>query len=243
MKRHIKRIRRAEETIIGAFEKLKIFERLSVNELQRLYEQTKVLRIKRTGSIVVEGEPTQRLYLLLSGIVKVSIVNEEARLVLQGVIVAGEIFGLHSLAQQPAHSFRCNAFTDCVIAQIPTRTFCQIVLPREPFDSFKAVIEMSLGRWWWGLPVWYSRMTRLSVHDRVIAMLEELSRKFGVRDSRGIIINLALGRDALADLIGASRQTVSLEIEKLVRHGRLIRDGRRLLLTCVRARPSISGAL
>jgi hypothetical protein len=32
-------------------------------------------------------------------------------------------------------------------------------------------------------------------------------------------------------MIGASRQTVSLEIEDLVRRGKLIRDGRRLLVT------------
>ena len=40
---------------------------------------------------------------------------------------------------------------------------------RVPFDRFKSIIEMSLGRWWWGLPVWYSRTTRLSVRDRTMA--------------------------------------------------------------------------
>jgi CRP/FNR family transcriptional regulator, anaerobic regulatory protein len=213
-------------------QKLKMFAGLSANELQRLSAEMKLLRIKRRHSVLVEGRAANEMIcVLLSGVVKVSAINGELSPVLMGVVVAGEIFGLHSLLQEPVYRFQCEAFTDCVVAQIPGRAFCQIVLPGVPFDSFKLIIEMSLGRWWWGLPVWYSRMTRLSVHDRVIAMLLELGRKFGVLDSRGTIITLPLSRDGLAEMIGASRQTVSLEIEDLVRDGSLIRDGRRLLVT------------
>ena len=61
-------------------------------------------------------------------------------------------------------------------------------------------------------------------------MLLESSRQFGVADSRGMIINLRLRGDDLAELIGASRQSVSLEIEDL-RRGKVIRAGRRLLVT------------
>jgi DeoR/GlpR family transcriptional regulator of sugar metabolism len=46
-----------------------------------------------------------------------------------------------------------------------------------------------------------------------------------------MIINLRLRGDDLAELIGASRQTISLEIEDLVRRGKVIRDGKRLLMT------------
>jgi CRP/FNR family transcriptional regulator, anaerobic regulatory protein len=214
-----------------ALRKLKIFDEIPAADLKRLLARAKLLKIVRGRSIIVEGRSAnETICVLLSGVVKVSAVNSELTPVLMGVVVAGEVFGLHSLLHEPVHTFRCDAFTDCVVAQLPGRTFCQAVLPQVTFDQFRAIIEMSLGRWWWGLPIWYSRMTRLSVHDRVIAMLQELSRKFGVTDARGTIINLPLSRDGLAELIGASRQTVSLEIEDLVRRGWVIRDGRRLLL-------------
>jgi CRP-like cAMP-binding protein len=215
---------------LSVLRKLKIFQDLSTNELQNLSARMKLLRIKRSQSIIVEGLPAKDLYVLLSGVVKVSAMNGEPGPVLMGVIVAGEVFGLHSLLNEPVHTFQCDAFTDCVVGRIRAGAFSEIVT-RVSFDSFRSIIEMSLGRWWWGLPVWYSRMTRLSVHDRVITVLLELANKFGVVDSRGTIINLRLSRDDLAEMIGASRQTVSLEVEDLVRTGRLIRDGRRLLVT------------
>jgi CRP/FNR family cyclic AMP-dependent transcriptional regulator len=218
-----------EKLDANVFRKLKIFEGLSASELQNLAARMRPLRIKRSQTIVVEGLPANDLYVLLSGVVKVSATNAATRAVLMGVVVAGEIFGLHSLLRDPVHQFRCDAFTDCVVGRIQAREFCEAVA-RVPFDRFKNIIEMSLGRWWWGLPVWYSRMTRLSVRDRTMALLLELSRKFGVADSRGMIINLPLRGGDLAELIGASRQTVSLEIEDPVRRGKVIRDGRRLLL-------------
>jgi hypothetical protein len=105
---------------------------------------------------------------------------------LMGVVVAGEVFGLQSLLRNPVHKFQCDAFTDCVVGQIQAREFCETIA-RVPFNRFKDTIEMSLGRWWWGSPVWYSRMTRLPLRDRTMAMLLELSRKFGMADSRGMI--------------------------------------------------------
>jgi CRP-like cAMP-binding protein len=231
MKRHSETFIPYKDVPLEALQKLKLFDEISANDLKRLLARAKLLRIMRGRSIIVDGpSANEMICVLLSGVVKESAVNGELKPVLMGVVVAGEVFGLHSLLREPVHSFRCDAFTDCVVAQLPGRTFCQIVLPQVTFDQFRSIIEMSLGRWWWGLPIWYSRMTRLSVHDRVIAMLQELSRKFGVTDARGTIINLPLSRDGLAELIGASRQTVSLEIEDLVRRGRVIRDGRRLLV-------------
>ena len=219
----------SEKINLDVYRKLKLFEGLSAGELQALAVRIKQLRIKRGRTIVVEGLPGNDLYMLLSGVVKVSAMDGGSEAVLMGVVVAGEMFGFHSLLRKPAYKFRCNAFTDCLIGQIPARVFCEAVA-RVPFDRFKYIIESSLGRWWWGLPVWYSRMTRLSVRDRTMAMLLELSRQFGVADSRGTIINLRLRGDDLAELIGASRQTVSVEVEDLVRRGKVIRDGRRLLV-------------
>src|ERR1700722_10739745 len=131
--------------------KLKIFKRLSANDLQRLSAEMKLLRIKRRHSILVEGRAANEMIcVLLSGVAKVSAINGELSPVLMGVVVAGEIFGLHSLLQEPVFRFQCDAFTDCVVAQISGRSFCQIVLPGVSFDSFKSIMDMSLGRWWWG---------------------------------------------------------------------------------------------
>jgi CRP-like cAMP-binding protein len=83
-----------EKLDANVFRKLKIFEGLSASELQNLAARMRPLRIKRSQTIVVEGLPANDLYVLLSGVVKVSATNAATRAVLMGVVVAGEIFGL-----------------------------------------------------------------------------------------------------------------------------------------------------
>jgi CRP-like cAMP-binding protein len=75
----------------------------------------------------MEGLPANDLYVLLSGVVQVSATNGATGTVLMGIIVAGEIFGLHSLLRDPVYKIECNAFTDCVIGQIRAPEFCETV--------------------------------------------------------------------------------------------------------------------
>ena len=95
----------SEKISVAVFRRLKIFEGLSASELQNLATRMRPLRIKRSQSIIVEGLPANDLYVLLSGVVKVSATNGTSGAVLMGVIVAGEIFGLHSSC-----AIRCISF-------------------------------------------------------------------------------------------------------------------------------------
>ena len=50
------------------------------------------------------------------------------------------------------------------------------------------------------------------MHYQLASLLLELTEDFGVRDSRGVIINLKLTHKEMAALIGATRETVSFAI-------------------------------
>jgi signal-transduction protein with cAMP-binding, CBS, and nucleotidyltransferase domain len=106
MKRHPKTSVPHKEVALRELQKLRIFEGISAEELQRLAVRMKLLRIKRGRDIIVEGPSTNEMIcVLLSGVVKVSAINGELSPVLMGVVVAGEIFGLHSFLHEPVHRF------------------------------------------------------------------------------------------------------------------------------------------
>ena len=72
---HARQSHRLETMDVNVFRKLKIFEGLSTSELQNLAARMRPLRIKRSQTVVVEGMPANDLYVLLSGVVKVSATN------------------------------------------------------------------------------------------------------------------------------------------------------------------------
>jgi hypothetical protein len=63
----------------------------------------------------------------------------------------------------------------------------------------------------------------------VIALIE-LGAKFGVRDSRGLILNLPMTQKDLANLLGASRQKVNAYLGQLVELGAVIHLSRQIVL-------------
>ena len=63
----------------------------------------------------------------------------------------------------------------------------------------------------------------------MIALIE-MGAKFGVRDSRGLILNLPLTQKDLANLLGASRQKVNAYMRELVRLGAVINLNRQIVL-------------
>ena len=69
-----------------------------------------------------------------------------------------------------------------------------------------------------------------SAHARLAALFLELQHSFGVRDSRGVIINLKLTHREIASLIGATRETVSFAILDLRRDNLILTEGKRVIL-------------
>lgn len=69
-----------------------------------------------------------------------------------------------------------------------------------------------------------------SAHARLAGLFLDLAQSFGVRDSRGVIINLKLTHKEIASLIGATRETVSFAILDLRADGLVVSEGKRVIL-------------
>jgi CRP/FNR family transcriptional regulator len=57
-----------------------------------------------------------------------------------------------------------------------------------------------------------------------------LAPEFGVRDSRGVIVNLKLTHREMASLIGATRETVSFAILDMRRDGLIQTESKRVII-------------
>ncbi len=175
----------------------------------------------------MEGEASSRVYVLLSGVAKLCYVNRDQR-VLVGLVGPGEIFGLSSLLPATTRPFRCEAFSDCVVAVIKPDIFVDTVLG-VPAERLGVVLDATVGRWW-AMVVRYADFVGLGLRERLAGALLELSTKFGVRDSRGTLLTVKLTHADLAELVGASRQRTTEQLNDFERQRVIIRDGRRFII-------------
>jgi len=193
----------------------------------RLAANATALKVRRDAAIFMEGEASSQVYILLSGVAKLCYVNRDQR-VLVGFVGPGEVFGLSSLLPQTTRPFRCEAYSDCSVAMVKPEVFVDTVLG-VPLERLSLILDATVGRWW-GMVVRYANFVGLGLRARLAGALLELAEKFGVRDSRGTLLTIKLTHADLAELVGASRQRTTEQLNDFEREQVIIREGRRLII-------------
>jgi CRP-like cAMP-binding protein len=200
---------------------------LSRDQLEGLAQSLESRKVRRRQPIFYEGEASDRVYVLLSGVAKLSFLHG-AEKVLVGLVGPGEVFGVSSLLPNATRPFRCEAFSDCVVGVGRPSTFVGLMLG-VPLERFSRTLEVTVGRWWSMLQR-YTNFVGLSVRERLAGALLELGAKFGADDARGVLLTLKLTHADLAELVGASRQRTTEQLIEFESQGLIMRDGRRLII-------------
>ncbi len=200
---------------------------LSQEQLERLAAATIMRRVNRHETIFFEGEDASSVYLLLSGVAKLTFLSASER-ILVSLVGPGEIFGVSSLLPVAKRPFRCDAFSDCLVGVTSPQAFVDVTLGVR-LEDLSRVLDVTVGRWW-GMLLRYTTFLGLALRERLAGALLELGTKFGAEDARGRLLTLKLTHSDLAELVGASRQRITEQLSEFERSGVIIRDGRRLII-------------
>jgi CRP-like cAMP-binding protein len=206
----------------------KNFSGFSSDQLEKLAATMTVKRIRKGVRIFDQGEAAEMLYLILSGTVKLSLINQGGRHVLLSLLPPGEIFGVGAFLPETQLPFRSDALTDCTLAAIKPEALINILLgiPGELLFRFN---RLTMSRVW----TMFLRCTRgigLSLRKRLALALLELAESFGEQHSRGSALTIGFTHEDLANAIGVSRQKVTDCLAEFKRRGIVTRDGRRLIV-------------
>jgi CRP/FNR family cyclic AMP-dependent transcriptional regulator len=200
---------------------------MSEAQRARLSAATITRRVRRHETIFFEGEDANQVYLLLSGVAKLTFLNANER-ILVSLVGPGEIFGVSSLLTVAKRPFRCDAFSDCVVGVTNPQDFVDAALGVR-LEDLSRMLDVTVGRWW-GMLLRYTNFLGLALRERLAGALLELGAKFGAEDARGRLLTLKLTHSDLAELVGASRQRITEQLSEFERTGVIIRDGRRLII-------------
>jgi CRP-like cAMP-binding protein len=178
-----------------------LFGGLDQIELQRFAELTREKFYPRGSVILFENDPGDSLFVVRQGRVKVVLIGEDGREVILGVLGVGEHFGELSLIDDRPRSAHVIAMDDSHL----------LVLRRE---DFRKRVESSPAVAWSLLTEMSRRLRRadekigglvlLDVPGRIARLLLDLATETG-----GDTIEKALTHQTIAQMIGASRETVS----------------------------------
>jgi CRP/FNR family cyclic AMP-dependent transcriptional regulator len=219
---------------------LKNLASFSPGQLDRLASNLFVKNFDKNEIIFNQDEEAKFIYLLLSGVVRVSYLSNHQREIIVTLLPAGEFFGMDSLSPEALHPFRCEAFDNCRIGFIKPQAFVEILLGVS-YDHFLRWYRATLhpGR---KAYVHCIKGIGLDLRRRLAIELLHLAERFGVSDPRGISISLNISHEVLAGIVGASRQQVTEHLNNLDREKIISRKGRRIIVDAERLAKTLSPA-
>ncbi len=205
--------------------RIHLFDNLSDDDMQTLDERTRMAHYPGRKLIFDAGQPSDAVYLLKSGRVKLSRVQGGRELVL-AILEPGEVFGeVAALANVP-HETRAVVMENAAICIIGKSDF-EEMLARRPKLSIRLtkLIGLRLHR----IETRIHDLLYQDVTHRLARLLLDLTEEMGESQDDGAIrIKARLTHRELANLIASTRETVSLTLGHFRDQG-LIRFDRRAL--------------
>jgi CRP-like cAMP-binding protein len=199
----------------------------SRTQLRKLADNLSLQTSAKSDIIFDQGDDAKLVYLLLSGVAKLSYLSAERETIVS-LVPAGEFFGLDSLIPQAHHPFRCEAFEECTIGCIKPKTFIEI-LSLTSYDAFLRA-HIAVFQPFRAAYIHCIRGIGADVRRRLGLELLNLADRFGTDNPRGILIDLNLSHELLASLVGASRQQVTEYLNEFDRDHLIFRDGRHIII-------------
>lgn len=186
---------------------------ISTELTELLKSANEVLRVRKTCYLFQEGMEAKELYLILSGRVKVSKVTAEGQELSLRIASQDEIVGeLTLFSDNPKYLFNCVVLEDCEVAVIKKDD-----LEKKLFKDNKLAFEFMK---------WMSdhfRKTQTKFRDLVLlgkkgalySTLIRMTNSYGVPTDKGILINLRLTNQELANFCATTRESVNRMLTEL----------------------------
>ena len=173
-------------------------------------------RLTKGDILFSEVEPGEKLYLIESGKIKLSHTASDGRESIIAVLGAGEMLGELSLFDPGPRTATAIAVTNTKVVSLSHEALLPWLVGRPDLAvSLLAALARRLRRTNEAL----ADLVFSDVPGRVAKALLELGAKFGEESPDGLVVHHELTQEELAQLVGASRETVNKALADFSQRG------------------------
>ena len=184
-------------------------------------------KVDRGHVVFTEGDTGDRLFIVLEGKVKISRSAVDGRENLLAVLGPSEMFGELSLFDPGPRTATATAVTDSTLASLDHDDLRPLLLDQPAVAvQLLAALAQRLRRTNEAM----ADLVFSDVPGRVAKALLDLAERFGDDEQDGVRVHHDLTQEELAQLVGASRETVNKALSEFANRGWLRLEGRTVLL-------------
>lgn len=188
------------------FEHFGLLQGLSEEQKRQIERQTRMLTVKRGQPVYLPGDPSDYVYVVKTGAVKILGKAPEGGEVILSLLTPGDIFGEVALTGGGLQDHRAEAADETLLCEVPRALLLQMI---QDAPAFGLHVTKLIGLRLRTLRTRVEELLGKSAPARLAHTLLELSQQYGVRDGEGVLIPIRLSQGDLGKLVGLTRETVN----------------------------------
>lgn len=207
--------------------KIQLLGDLGPEVLARLAERVEIREARRREVVYLPGDPGKSVFFVNGGRVKICKVTRDGKSLTLGYCGPSEMFGETCLVGSGVRAEMAEAVENVMLTEIERGDFERLLDGHVGLAAGVARLMITRRH------EFENKLEALVFRDvssKLAELLLKLGSEYGVDDSRGTLLALKITHQELANLIGSTRETVSLTLSQFKRRKLIATDGRKVIL-------------
>ena len=216
-----------EKRTLGLLRKCEVLAEVPADVVQRLLPGSRLGAYRPRQVVYLPGDRAQGVFFLAQGRVKISKVTRDGKELTLAYRVSGDFFGEPCLLEGGPREEMAEAMDTTTAVEIDREVLDGVLRSSGP-TSYRFVRALVARRK--ELEARVEQLIFKDVGSKLAELLLELGQQHGIQDDRGVVVGLKITHQEMANLIGSTRETVSLTLSQFKRKGLIQTEGRKVIL-------------
>jgi len=171
----------------------------------------------RGHSVYPQGTHRANVFIVLQGVVSMSVLLPNGQRILCAFYQPGSLFGFPLVEGERPRWSAADAFTPTTVALVPRREFERVLTSQPPTVTirfFNRVLERQAR-----FAMRLVHCVALDLRGRLALTLLDVASAFGVEARDGVELDLPITHENLAEMVGASRERISRAMSSFMADG------------------------
>lgn len=202
--------------IVETLKKSEIFSVLNDDEVEKISGLFEEIKFKNNDTIFVEGDPSDKFYLVAEGSVKIIKHTMMGKDIILEIMSPGDVFGGVAVLDKRPYPAAAQAMDSTTAIRISRQKLMEIM---EDYPILKLEIVKYFSDRLRDAHEMLKNIATERVEKRVASLLLKLSEKVGIDDGDFRKINFPLTRQEISEMVGTTVETCIRTMSKLQKNG------------------------
>lgn len=216
-----------EKRILAHLKKIPLFGDIGAESLAKVASKVEVREQPRRTVLYMPGDPGTAIFLIAAGRVKISKITRDGKELTLAYRSQGELFGEACLIDGGPREEMAEPMENTTLLEMPRAEFERLV---QTHASLGWRMTKALAARRREVEAKIENLIFKDVNSKLAELLLRLGAEHGVEDDRGLLVALKITHQEMANLIGSTRETVSLTLAQFKKKGLVQSDGRKVIL-------------